>query len=114
MNTSATIPTNYTDAGKILGMFEIRNVVETAAIGVPLIILILAASPFGLTWTVIGGAVIVVPVCGFGLLGVRDYSLLTFLRLYYAWRKGRRIIGYRERRRISWPKTKKKARRAEH
>ena len=88
LNAPVTIPNNYTDAGKIFGFFEIRNVVETAAAGIPLIILIMAVSPFGLTWTIIGGAVVVVPACGFALIGVHDYSLITFLRLYFTWRKG--------------------------
>ena len=108
MNAPATIPTNYTDAGKIFGFFEIRNVIEAIGLGVPLVISIMAFSPFGLTWTFILGAVIVVPACGFALIGIQDYSLVTFLRLYYTWRKGRRIISYKERSRIPWQKLKKK------
>ena len=108
MNAPVVIPTNYTDAGKIFGFFELRNVIETIAIGVPLIISTLAFSPLGLRWTIILGAVIVVPACGFALIGVHDYSLVTFLRVYYTWRKGRRIISYKERGRVMWRKAKKK------
>lgn len=108
MNAPTTIPTNYTDAGKILGMFETRNVIEAVILGVPLLILILFGSPFGLTATIIGAAVIVIPICGFALIGIHDYSLIIFLRLYLKWRKDRRIISYKEIRRISWQKSKKR------
>jgi hypothetical protein len=108
MKTQATIPNNYTDAGKILGMFEIRNVIEAGIFGVPAILLTLFYSPFGLTVTLICGAVIIVPVCGFALMGIHDYSLLTFLRVWISWRKGRRILLYRENRRLKCPKTRRK------
>jgi len=107
MNAPATIPTNYTDAGRLLGVFEVRNAIEALIFGIPLIVIILFASPFGLTATIITAAVIVVPLCGFALIGIRDYSLLTFLRLYYAWRKGRRILSYKERNRIIWQRKRR-------
>ena len=31
------IPVNYTDAGKLFGLFEIRNVVEAVLIGLPVL-----------------------------------------------------------------------------
>lgn len=95
METIVYIPTNYTDAGKLLGMFEMRNVVECMAICIPLTLLCIFFSPFGLTGTIILCLVLDITIGGFALLGVQDVSLLTFLRIYYRYRRNRRIITYR-------------------
>ena len=92
---SIVIPKNYTDAGKIFGMFELRNVVECVLICIPTVLLTLLLTPFGLTITLIVCLVIVIPLGGFALLGVHDYSLFTFIYLYHRWRKNRRILNYR-------------------
>ena len=89
------IPANFTDAGKILGMFEIRNTVEALILIIPVILLFFVALPFGLTAKIISGAVVIVPVAGFALIGIRDYSLITFIKIYYLWRRARRILTYR-------------------
>ena len=89
------IPTNYTDAGKLLGAFALRHVAECAAICLPLAALVFLLCPLGLTGKIIVCAVLVVPAGGFALLGVQDNSLLTFARLYHRWRKNRRILIYR-------------------
>lgn len=89
------IPTNYTDAGKLLGTFALRHVAECAAICLPLAALVFLLCPLGLTGKIIVCAVLVVPAGGFALLGVQDNSLLTFARLYRRWRKNRRILIYR-------------------
>ena len=83
------IPTNYTDAGKLLGAFALRHVAECAAICLPLAALVFLLCPLGLTGKIIVCAVLVVPA------GVQDNSLLTFARLYRRWRKNRRILIYR-------------------
>ena len=36
-----------------------------------------------------------IAIGGFALLGVQDVSLLTFLHIYYRYRRNRRIITYR-------------------
>lgn len=89
------IPTNYTDAGKILGFFNLRNVLEAAVLGIPTALLIFVLSPFGLVTNIIVCSVAIVPLCGFALIGIYDYSLITFLRVYRTWRKARRIVTYR-------------------
>lgn len=98
------IPNNFTDAGKIFGMFEIRNVAEALILCIPLILLTILASPFGLTGTLITATALTVLVGGFALIGVHDYSLITFFRLHYRWRKNRRILTYRG---SQWIRTKK-------
>jgi len=82
-----TIPANYTEAGKILGIFELRKLIEAAVLCVPLLALMLFSLPFAITTNIIVSAVIVVPLGGFALMGIHDYSLLNFIRVYLKWRK---------------------------
>ena len=98
MESIVYIPRNYTDAGRIFGMFEIRNVIECVLLCFPIIILTF------LTATIIICMVFVIPIGGFSLIGIHDYSLLTFIRLYIRWRKSRRILVYRG---IKWINTRK-------
>ena len=89
------IPANFTDAGRIFGMFEIRNTIETLIFVVPIVLIFFALMPFGLTVTIISCAVVIVPIGGFSLMGIHDYSLLTFVVIYFKWRKSRRILTYK-------------------
>lgn len=89
------IPTNFTDAGRIMGMFEIRNVLETLLLTGPVLYLCLMLLPLELMPKIIVTMTIVVPVGGFGLLGICDDSLTRWLGSWWRWRKGRRIISYR-------------------
>lgn len=95
MEPTVFIPTNYTDAGKLLGLFEIWNVIECLILCVPLALLTVWLSPFGLTGTIILVTVPVIAVGGFALIGVQDLSLFTFLRIYTRYRKNKRILTYR-------------------
>ena len=40
------IPVNYTDAGKLFGLFEIRNAIESVVLGLPVLGLCTALLPF--------------------------------------------------------------------
>ncbi len=91
------IPTNYTDSGKLLGLFERRNVIEAVCLTLPVIFLIVLLSPFDINVNIIIGAVVLVPLCGFSLFGVRDHSLISYLLIYCRWRHSRRKITYRGR-----------------
>ena len=53
MENEYIIPANYTDAGKLLGAFEIRRAAEAILLCVPLALILLKLSPFGLTGTVV-------------------------------------------------------------
>ena len=66
------IPSNFTDAGRIGGLFELRNLVEAVILTVPALYLCSAFPPFGLTAKIIVTLVVVVPVGGFGLIGIND------------------------------------------
>ena len=89
------IPTNFTDAGRIMGLFEIRNMVEAILLAGPTLYLCLALLPLALTPKIIVTMVIVVPLGGFGLLGINDDSLTRWVGSWWRWRKGRRLICYR-------------------
>ena len=47
------IPVNYTDAGKLFGLFEIRNAIESVVLGLPVLGLCTALLPFTITWKII-------------------------------------------------------------
>ena len=89
------IPANFTDAGRILGLFEIRNVVEAVLLAVPALYLCLALLPLALTPKIIVTMVIVIPIAGFALTGIRDDSLTRWLKSWWGWRKKRRILYFR-------------------
>jgi hypothetical protein len=88
------IPVNYTDAGKILGVFELRKLVEAAVLCIPLLAFLLFSLPFAITTNIILAAIIVVPLGGFSLMGIHDYSLLNFIRVYRKWRNERKILTF--------------------
>lgn len=89
------IPTNYTDAGRLFGMFEIRNAVETALITVPVLFLCMKLLPFSLTTNLTVTMFAAVPVGGFCLIGISDDSLTRWLGMWWRWLKRRRIMLYR-------------------
>ncbi len=89
------IPVNYTDAGRILGVFEIRNVVEAVLLAVPTLYLCLALLPLPLKAKLIVTIVLVIPMGGFALIGIRDDSLTRWLRIWRRWRRNRRILYFR-------------------
>lgn len=81
------IPANYTDAGKILGLFEIRKLVEAAVLCTPLLVFMLFCLPFAITTNIVVSSVIIVPLGGFAIMGIHNYSLINFIRVYLKWRK---------------------------
>ena len=89
------IPTNFTDAGRLLGLFELRNTIETALLLFPVIYFCVVLIPFVLTTKIIVTMVIVIPIGGFGLMGINDDSLSRWLGMWWRWRKCRRIMLFR-------------------
>lgn len=89
------IPTNFTDAGRVMGLFELRNLVETVILTVPVLYLCIAFLPFALTTKIIVTLTVVVPLGGFGLIGIKDDSMTRWLGSWWRWRRGRRIILFR-------------------
>ena len=95
MNETYHLPTNFTDAGRIMGMFELRNLIETILLVVPVLYACIIWLPLTLTPKIVVIMVIIVPLTGFGLIGINDDSLGRWLSGWWRWKKGRRIISYR-------------------
>ena len=94
-NETYYIPTNFTDAGRVMGLFELRNLIEAVVLTLPILYLCLAFVPLSMTPKIIVTLTVLVPVGGFGLIGINDDSLTRWLGSWWRWRKGRRIITYR-------------------
>ena len=91
-NETYYIPTNFTDAGRVMGLFELRNLIEAVVLTLPILYLCLAFVPLSMTPKIIVTLTVLVPVGGFGLIGVNDDSLTRWLGSWWRWRKGRRLI----------------------
>lgn len=89
------IPTNFTDAGRVMGVFAIRNLVEAVLLTLPVLYLCLAFLPLSLTPKVVVTLFLIVPLGGFGLIGINDDSLTRFLAIWWKWHRHRRRITYR-------------------
>ncbi len=94
-NETYYIPTNFTDAGRVMGLFELRNLIEAVVLTLPILYLCLAFVPLSMTPKIIVTLTVLVPVGGFGLIGINDDSLTRWLGPWWRWRKGRRLITYR-------------------
>lgn len=93
--TEFFIPTNFEDSGKLMGVFNIRNVIEAVILSLPFAYLIFKLVPVGLTWKIIIASVFVIPIGGFALIGINDDPLTVFVRNFWIWLKNRKIIEYR-------------------
>ena len=89
------IPTNFTDAGRIMGLFELRNLIEAVILTIPVLYLCIAFLPFKLTTKIIVKLMVIVPLGGFGLIGINDDSMTRWLGCWWRWRRRRRIILFR-------------------
>ncbi len=89
------IPSNFTDAGRIMGLFETRNLIEAVLLTIPALYLCIVLLPLSLTPKIIVTLAIIVPIVGFGLLGINDDSLTRWLGAWWHWRRGRRVLFYR-------------------
>ena len=65
------IPANYTEAGRLLGLFEIRNTIEAVAVAVPILLFSFGLLPFAVTTKCIIALFLAVPPGGFALPLVR-------------------------------------------
>ncbi len=89
------IPANYTDAGKLFGLFEVRNGIEAVLVAVPLLFLCFTFLPFSLTANIIVTMIVVIPAGGFALIGINDDCLTRFIRVWWIWRRKRGVITFR-------------------
>ena len=100
MNHTYYIPANFTDAGKLFGLFAIRNAVEAAILAVPMCFAGFMLLPFEITVKAAVTLAAAVPIGGFALIGVDDDSLSGFLAVWWRWRSGRGVLTYRGAQRI--------------
>lgn len=115
------IPANFTDAGRVFGMFVLRNCLEAVILAAPTLgicMLIARHLAVSLTIKLVISLCLLVPVCGFALIGIRDDSLSRFLSTYFRWCSHRRIIlnkggtiKYEHKRRDFWRAKSTKTRR---
>lgn len=89
------IPANFTDAGRLFGLFEIRNAIEAILLGAPVLFLCAYFLPFAITTNIIITLILFVPVAGFALIGISDDSLSRYVKAWWNWRQRRRILTYR-------------------
>ena len=89
------IPNNFTDAGRVMGLFELRNLVEAVLLALPALYLCIALLPFSLTPKIIITLSVGVPLAGIGLIGISDDSLTRWLAAWWRWRRRRRVLFYR-------------------
>lgn len=89
------IPANYTDAGKLFGIFEVRNGIEAMIVSVPLFFICFTYLPFTLTTNIIITMIVVIPIGGFALIGINDDCLTRFIRVWWNWLRQKGIITFR-------------------
>ena len=94
-NETYYIPANFTDAGRVMGMFELRNLVEAVILTLPVLYFCLVLLPFELTTKITVTLIIVVPLGGFGLMGISGDSLTRWVGIWWHWRRTRRLMTYR-------------------
>lgn len=92
---TVAIPVNFTDAGRLFGLFEIRNAVEAVLICVPLAAILMRILPFGLLVRIGVVCAVTVIIGGFALIGIGDISLLEFLKRYIRFKKQAKILTYK-------------------
>ncbi|MDR1574251.1 MAG: hypothetical protein LBS24_08070 [Clostridiales Family XIII bacterium] len=89
------IPANYTDAGRLFGLFEIRNAIEAAALGLPILFLCARFLPFSLTAKIIVTMTLFIPAAGFALIGINGDSLTGYVKARKLWHGKRKVLAYR-------------------
>ena len=95
MHNTYFVPVNYTDAGKLFGVFAVRNSIEAVLLAVSATLLVWRFPLISFSTKLFAVVVIAVPLAGFALLGVNDDSLSQFLLLWGSWRKNRTVRLYR-------------------
>ena len=92
---TVVIPVNFTDAGRLFGVFEIRNAVEAVALCVPTAALLMRILPFGILMRIGIVSAVSVILGGFALIGIGDMSLLEFLKQYIRFKRQGKILTYK-------------------
>ena len=89
------IPANFTDAGKLFGLFGIRNAIEALLLAGPCAIICFRFLPLDISGKVMAALVTGIPLGGFALIGIQDDPLSRFLMAWWRWRRSRGAITFR-------------------
>ena len=93
--TEFFIPTNFEDSGKLMGIFNMRNVIEAGILSLPFVFLTFKLVPVSLTWKIILSAIFAIPIGGFALIGINDDPLTVFVKNWWRWLRTRKKKEYR-------------------
>ena len=93
--TEFFIPTNFEDSGKLMGIFNMRNVIEAGILSLPFVFLTFKLVPVSLTWKIILSAIFAIPIGGFALIGINDDPLTVFVKNWWRWLRNSKILEYR-------------------
>jgi uncharacterized membrane protein YgcG len=107
VNLQFYIPPNFTDSGKIMGMFKTRNLAEAAIFAVvPGYFTLSTLLPYiGIAASICITIFVFIPIFIFCLIGINEDSVLTFLSHVVAFFKNRKKMRFK---RIYTYKTVKK------
>lgn len=83
------------DAGRVFGLFEIRNFIEALILTLPLLLLCFKLLPFEISVKLVIALSVAVPIGGFALIGIDGDSLTRWIGCWWHWRRARRRICYR-------------------
>ena len=91
------IPKNFTEGGGlVLGMFNIRNLVEGVILAIPGI-LIGIKLPLGLEGSIAAIGLLGAPFLALGIRGINGDCVSTFLAYFFKFRSQKRVIRYNPR-----------------
>ena len=89
------IPVNFTEAGRLLGLFPVRNTIEAAVLALPLFFILIALLPLAMTIRLTVAASFAIPLGGIALMGIGDDSLTQHLRALWHYLKNKKILTHR-------------------
>ncbi|WP_409967713.1 hypothetical protein RFF05_14250 [Bengtsoniella intestinalis] len=95
MTSYYRIPTNYTDAGRILGMFPLRNLIETMLLVLPVTVLAIQYIHLPISPKIVVILTVIIPLGGFGLMGIGGDSLGQWVGGWWRWRQKRQQLFFR-------------------
>lgn len=97
INTTFIIPQNFTDSGKVLGMFRTRNLIEAIVFaGVPGYFIWSVLLPIvGIVPTICVTIFLIVPIFIFCIMGINEDALTIFLQHVLVFLKNRKKMRFK-------------------
>ena len=97
INTTFIIPQNFTDSGKILGMFKTRNFIEAVVFaGLPAYFIWNILLPIaGIVPTICITIFLIVPIFIFCIMGINEDALTLFLQHVFSFLKNKKKMRFK-------------------